>query len=163
MEFSNDFVAAKETLQLSPLMSSVCDVQQIVMMEEYIWLIYGEQLVELQTAKSKKTIVSERNYFKSRALEKVSFELLMARRPAASSAAFGILIRDTAVPIDGRWSVIIDEVGYKGNAIGFSRFTNADYSGKFTFDNSLYDTVEMLTVKVALHFSPSASQHNNMI
>ena len=156
VEFSDDSVAAEETLQLSPLMSSVCDVQQIVMMEEYIWLIYGEQLVELQTAKSMRAIRSERNYFKSRALEKVSFECEMKRFPAGSSASFGIVIKDTAVPIDGRWSVIIDEVAYNRNACRFSRFENGDYDGYFTFDNSLYDTVEMLTVKVALHFTPSS-------
>merc|ERR1712083_578497 len=110
-------------------------------MEEYIWVIHDD---------------SEKYYFKSKEVGKVSFVFRMDRKSVGStSAAVGIKIKETPVPIDGRWSVIIDEVGYNRNDMRFFGKGNGGYNGYFAFKDRLFDKVSMLTVKVALHFSPS--------
>ena len=141
---------------LSPMMQTLCESKQLVVMEEYIWIIHDEKFDELQSAKGTKRIFSDKYYFKSEEVGKVSFVFEMKRKAEGStSAAVGIKIKETAVSIGSRWSVIIDEVGYNRNDISFFVKANGGCDSIFAFKDRLFDTVSMLTVKVALHFSPS--------
>ena len=142
-------------LTLSPFMRTLCVTEDITVMEKYLWIIDDEQFRELKNKKS--TIYSEVYYYNVPDAGKVSFALRLGRQSAGSSSiGIGIWIKETLFPVDGRWSLMIDEVQYTRNDIRFFRKGNAGYFGKFAFEDTLMNTVERLTVTFALFLTPSS-------
>merc|ERR1712038_1283238 len=95
-------------------------------------------------------------YFNIPDVGRVSFVFDLRRKGSGSSSAgIGIKIKGTDVPVDGRWSVMIEEVGYSRNDIRFHRLERDGYHGVFAFDDHHFDEVEMLTVTIALFLIPS--------
>merc|ERR1712045_376884 len=100
-------------LTLSPFMQTLCNIDRIVLMEKYLWIIDGTQFNELKNAKFTKTIFSEMYHFHIPDAGRVSFVFAFDRKSGGrSSAGIGIQIKRTGLPVDGRWSVMIEEVGY---------------------------------------------------
>ena len=140
---------------LSPLMQTLCSNDQIVMMQEYIWVIHGDQLEELQRAEGTYRMSSEMYYFNSSNADRVSFQFEMIRKTGGLQfAGFGIQIRNTPQRVDGVMAVNIDEVQWNMNDIQF--FDKCyRFEGRIAFEDKLIDTVGMMTVKVALNMSGS--------
>ena len=141
---------------LSPFMQSLCSNEQIVVFEEFLWVIHGVQLNHLQSGESTK-IVSDTYYYNVPGLGKTSFVFIVKRKTSGSnSAAFAIQIKETNAPLDGRCSVMIDEVKWSLNDITFFGKSNGGYKGRFAFQDKLIDETDLLTVKIALYLSRSS-------
>merc|ERR1712113_718889 len=103
-------------------------------MRKYIWIIDATQFNKLKTAKSSEMVFSKMQYFNIPDVGRVSFVFNLQRKGnGSSSAGIGIQIKGTDVPVDGRWSVIVEEVGYSRNDIRFHRLKRNGYDGKFAF------------------------------
>merc|ERR1712217_282676 len=101
-------------------METLCSIDRIAFMDNYIWVIEGIQFRELQSAKSEKMIFSELYFFNSRNTGNVSFVFnLMRKANGSTSTAIGVQIKSTNFSVDGRWSVMVEEVGYIRNDIRF--------------------------------------------
>jgi len=143
-------------LTLSPFMQTLCSVDGIALMEKFIWIIDGMQLNRLQSFKFEVPFYSNTHHFIMPDVGEVSFVFVLRRKSAGStSVGIGIKIKKTAVPVDGRWSVMVEEVGYNRNDIRMRRIGDGDYRGVIAFDDHLVEEVDVLTLAIALHFTAS--------
>ena len=142
-------------LKLSPFLRSLCGPEQIIFMKECSWDIHGAQFEELQNGGSGHTICSEEYHFNSLAVGRLSFEFRMKKPNGTDLTGFGIAIKETDVVVDGVMSVMIDEVRWSKNGIQLIGMDKGKYIGEFAFKDSLLETVESLTVRVAVHFRKS--------
>merc|ERR1739842_72735 len=87
---------------LSPFMQSLCSNDQITLMEEYIWIIHGDQFQELERAKGEYRIWSETYYYHLPNTKRVSFKFSMTRKSGNTKfAGFGVQIEGTPYSVDG--------------------------------------------------------------
>jgi len=144
-----------DRLSLSPFMQTLCSVDDIALMMKYIWIIDGDQFNELKTAKTEKIIHSEMYYFNIPDMDRVSFVIEFRRKSGSySSTGIGIEIRETDIHVEGRLSVMVEEVGYTKNGWTFKNLGEGSFSGFNAFDDDLIDKVEMLTMTFALYLTP---------
>merc|ERR1711879_453160 len=101
---------SSENVKLSPFMQSLCVPQQINFMQEYLWHIHGEQLEEL--AVGKRICSPDTFYLKIPHHAKVPLTLWIQKKPVTKKVFIGFKWKWTPVSIDGRWSAMVDEVGY---------------------------------------------------
>ena len=87
-------------------------------------------------------------------MRRASFVFDSVRKSAGSfSAGIGIQIKESDVPVEGRWSVMVEEAGYIQNDIRISRGGKKSYSGGFVYKDHIIHELETLTVKIALHLT----------
>merc|ERR1712157_409957 len=67
-------------LKLTPFMQSLCNKEQINFMQEYMWIIDGEKLKELQRAKIGEGIDSDGHYLRVSDDQKVPLTLTLERK-----------------------------------------------------------------------------------
>ena len=141
----------RSQLQLSPLMQSLCNAEDIVVMEEYIWVIDEKQVKELRDAKSAKNVFSERQYFKLSSTESVAFVFGLSSNVMGTDwVGTGIWIKEAPTALAGRASLIIDDLD-----MYFSMPFEKTYVDKWMFKNHLLQTVDTLTLRAALYLTPS--------
>merc|ERR1712079_664876 len=109
-------------------------------MQEYIWVIEGEQLKELQTGGIGKRIESNSSfYLRIPDHGKVPLTLYMLRKQAGSQyASIGFNWGWTSFALDGRWSIAVDELEYFKNNMQFSAARRSKNS--WVFDDNLIGT-----------------------
>ena len=134
---------------LSPLMHTLCQKEQIVMMDQYVWVIEPEQFRKEFGCDSKEYEHHVPNLGKS------SFKFALRRSHGSASVrtAFGILITKTSFPIYGQMSVEIEEVQWALNGLQLIDRENRSMEMRAAFEDRLLETVDKLTIKVAFQFT----------
>ena len=143
-------------MTLSPLLRSLCQKEQIEVMQEYLWMIENVQFNKLQSATSAMRIYSKMHQYHVADLGKqvVSLRFSIDRKSSGTTlAAFGVEIEQSPYPLDGRMSVEIDEVKWNFNDIRFFAQGSGGQKRIFAFKDSLYESTDKLKVKVALRLT----------
>ena len=142
-------------VRLSPFMRRLCDEDSIAVMEKYVWAIDDEQLNKLRNANTKTIIFSEEFCFVVPGTgTRMTFVLKFGCKFESSTlTAIGIDIKDIPFPLDGRWSVIVDEVEYARNDLRFFGKGAGSADFRFAFEECAIDGVDVLTVTVALYLT----------
>merc|ERR1712187_240090 len=83
----DEITGKSDLIKLTPFMQSLCTPQQIIFIQECIWIIDGEQLKELQSIKLDRGIYSNTFYVMIPDHGRVSFRLSLQRREAVSRFA----------------------------------------------------------------------------
>ena len=151
--------AASNKLQLSPLMQYLCREEDILLMQQHIWVIDEDKVKELRDAKNDKRVYSEMQYFKLSPSESVSFEIgLCVRGEGMDWCTPTFQIKETSIAVDGRVSFIIDELGvYLNNLILETAGTGA-WLSQWLFKHDLlqnHPNLNTLTVRTAVYLKPS--------
>ena len=148
-------------LELTPFAQTFCRYEQIVVLTEYLWIIDDAKLKESENCQrfTGNKIDSEIYYFDLPDDGKVSIRLHLGRKNVVSDrTGFSFTIVSTPTPIDGRWSVACYEAGWEWNAVSFYNKESGEKQSRVAFKDSIVDTVETLTIRLALHLSPSDSK-----
>ena len=154
---SDELQAEISDIQLSPRMRSLFRKEDIVIMQEYVWVVEEEQVKELRDAKAKnrKSIYSDMQYFNLSSQQRVAFQYeTYVNSSGTDWGGFGILVKETPVAVDSRMSFIVDELNVfyskvKNNLRDGGRSTN------WMFRRHMLDKVDTFAVKFAIHFVPS--------
>ena len=146
-------------LQLSPLMQKLCCNGDIILMQQYIWVIDEPKVKELRDANQKKKLYSDMQSFKLSPSESVSFVIGFSVKSGRTNwCAPQFEIKDTPTAVDGRVSFIIDELGVYINNQTLDSAVNGEGVSKWLFKHSLLrnrPNVNTLTVRTALYLTPS--------
>ena len=154
--FSDETSSSPMTLELSPFVKSFCQEDQIVVMKECVWIIAGTELEEIRSIEGAAYRYSETHYFALSNASKVSLKLYLKRTGDKDYVFIGFEITETSVPVDVEWAAICDEAGWNRNNINNFGLKRGSSTGYIAFKDSFINTVgsNMLTIRVALHFTP---------
>ena len=158
--FSKKSSSSADTLRLSPLVRTFCGLDQIVVMEEYVWIIDQDNLKKLKREQHDDgidAIHSELYYFDLHEAGKVSIKMQFDGGVGSDDerTVIGFEIINTPVPVDGRWSAVCNEAEWKWNEVCFYNKNNGEWQNRVAFKDSITRTTEKLTIRLALHLSPS--------
>ena len=146
------------SIVLSPFLDAICvdGVDQIGFYEEYIWVISDDQIRELREGGPGYIMYSELEYeYDLSDSEKISFVLGMKRAPVGiNKAGFGLEIKKCPDGLYyGMMSVAIDgDVDWNKNNYELNKMKEGSYSGMFAFDDKSFQTMQSLSVRVAIRF-----------
>merc|ERR1712130_798344 len=123
-------------------------------MGEYIWVIPDDQIRELKEGGPGSQIWSELEYeYKLSESEKISFVFRMNREAIGrDKAGFGLKIKKCPDGLyNGMMSVAIDgDVDWNYNNWNLNGMKEGSYSGMFAFDDTSFQTMQSLSVRVAI-------------
>merc|ERR1712062_969422 len=143
---------------LSPFLDAICKygVDQLGFYEEYIWVISDDRIRELREGGPGSEIWSELEYkYKLSDSEKISFVFRMNREAIGlDTAGFGLLIKKCPDGLhSGRTSVAIDgDVDWNRNNWSLNKMKEGSFSGMFAFDDTSFETMQSLNVRIAIRF-----------
>merc|ERR1712062_229338 len=146
------------SIVLSPFLDAICKygVDQIGFYGEYIWVISDDQIRELREGGPGSEIWSELEYkYKLSDSEKISFVFRMNREAIGlDKADFGLKIKKCPIGLySGMMSVALDgDVDWNNNNWPLNDMKEGPYSGMFAFDDSSFQTMQSLSVRVAIQF-----------
>ena len=141
-------------ITLAPFLNSLCRPQRIVFLKEYIWVLPGEQLIELKCGGLGHIVDSEEEFlYKLEGGGSVALRFYVKRAPSGlSTAQFGIKIKKCSEKkVVGQMSVMVDELGWFGNEWSLDNLKESSHSGFFAFEDHRFEEVQSLTFRVALH------------
>ena len=141
-------------ITLSPFLSSVCDERSIYFVQEFVWVIHGDQLKRLQKFAAGRIERSEEYHYPLDRFERVTFKFDVDRKTGGlPEAGFGFKIIDCPLGMrkDVTVSVIVDEVEWGFNGFRWQNVKKGSYHGVTTFADELVDRVQSLTYRIAIH------------
>ena len=146
-----------DNMMISPFLKSLsCSLDDIVLMEEYLWIIADEELEKFKALNAGHPMWSEEEYlFRGSDGGTVRFRMCVDRKASGSQfAGFGFEIKSTSYSsVGGRFSVNVDEVKWHYNAYRFNGLGDGGCKGTFAFEDKLVDDVTSLTIRFAVTFS----------
>ena len=142
-----------QRLFMSPFLSSLCGPEQIVLMTEVIWKMDGGLMEYFQDCTTEEPIVSEEYRFDGLVEGAVLFEFEIIRKTGGSDfVGFIITIVSTPCLVQGKMSVMIDEVKWCLNGVDLNNMIDGKYVGRFAFKDELVNKVDTLTMRVNVNF-----------
>ena len=143
----------KELLQITDLLRSL-KLQSIVIFEEFHWIFSDQELEKLKQAKSDQYVKrNEKWKYKSSNIS-VTFGAEICRKGGGSSnAGFKLRIHESSrALVTGEYSIMVDEIQYTKNNWAFNRLSKGGYHGFYFFNDDLIDTLQSLSMHIAIKF-----------
>merc|ERR1712154_113846 len=156
-ELQNEMVQfdAADNMLLSPFMKSLsCSSNDIILMEEYLWVIADDEINKFKAFRAGHNMYGEEEYlFRGSDGGTVRFQLEVTRKASGSEfVGFGFEIKSTSYEsVGGRFSVNVDEVGWYRNECYFNNLGANGYVGTFAFPDKLVNDLDSLTIRFAVH------------
>ena len=147
---------AADNMLLSPFLKSLsCSSNDIILMEEYLWVIADDEINGFKAFSAGHRMFGDEEYlFRGSDGGTVRFRLCVDRKTSGSEfVGFGFRIKSTSYEsVGGRFSVNVDEVGWYRNAFSFNNLGANGFCGIFAFPDKLVNDLDSLTIRFAVHF-----------
>ena len=142
-------------IKLGPILQSLSiKPKHITIWEEYHWVLSDAELRKLKQGKADQYIkCNEKWNYKSSSMT-VKFSVDLCRKGNGTKhTAISIEMHDISkASISGRFSALVDELGYVKNAVKFSIARKGGATGTYFFDDHLIDSVTSLSIHLSVCF-----------
>ena len=137
-------------------MSSWTDINNIKILEEYIWLIHDEKMQQFKGLKQGQQIKGDEYYYSINNNETIVFYPCMQRADNSFPDHTGFDINIVSLPsnissINVKWNICIDENRYTLNGHS-AKLKEKGYHSMQTFSNSSLNGLSSLTIRICVEF-----------
>ena len=141
---------------MSTLLQNLCDKAEMIVMEEYVWIIDHDALGELRGTTGRRVRCSDPLLFALSDSDNIIFQLVLSGVDGKdNTTGFGFHILETPFEVDLRWSGVCDEARWTCNERTVSQMGNGKVHSIIAFDASFIYKNEVLTLRIALNFTNS--------
>ena len=151
---SSGISSGQQRIEKYPFFRSLYDGTTINVTGEYIWVIDGAQILQLQdNPDAAGRLYSDECKYEIPGSGNLTLEFNVWRQSSArgmNRADIGIKVKDSTVGmVSGNWSIFVDEIDWFYNGCGLHRMESGSRFGLIAFDSNLLDNIESLTVHFA--------------